>query len=221
MPADDRDQKFERALAQHLRLGSAQTGCPDAETLAAYQERSLSPDDMVQWKQHIAGCAACQETLALVEATEKQLAEQCNEQPLPAMEAATMHSLGSPKAAAASAPVLIEKKRRPMLLRWAIPVGAIAAGVLVWIGIHEQRDLHLSKPVGTQVALNREPAPEQPMAQPAATPAAPPAERDDRQKRLGEETARKELEATIDKSRDAKLATPGAMTMAGAVMKKA
>jgi len=48
MPADDRDQKFERALAQHLRRGSAQTGCPDAETLAAYQERSMSPGDMAR-----------------------------------------------------------------------------------------------------------------------------------------------------------------------------
>jgi len=99
MPADDRDQKFDRALAQHLRRGSVETGCPDAETLAAYQERSLSPDDMVQWKQHIAGCAACQETLALAEATEKQLAEQWNEQPVRAMEAAAMQSLRSPKAA--------------------------------------------------------------------------------------------------------------------------
>src|SRR5215469_3868412 len=191
MPADDRDQKFERALAQHLRQGSAQTGCPDAETLAGYQERSLSPDGMAQWKQHIAGCAVCQETLALVEATEKQLAEEWNEQPIREMQAAAMRSLPSPKATTTSGPALIEKERRPTLLRWAVPVGAIAAGVLVWIGIHEQRHLQLSKPAGTQIALNREPAPEQKMAQPAATPAAPPAERDDRRKQLDAETARK------------------------------
>jgi hypothetical protein len=62
MPADDRDPKFERALAQHLRGGSAAAGCPDAETLAAYHERSLSLEEMANWKQHIAGCAVCQET---------------------------------------------------------------------------------------------------------------------------------------------------------------
>jgi len=211
MPADDRDQKFERALAQHLRRGSAQTGCPDVETLAAYQERSLSPEDMAQWKQHIAGCAACQETLALVEATEKQLAEHGNEQPVPAIEVAAMRSLLSPKAAAASGPALIEKKRRPTLLRWAVPVGAIAAGVLVSIGIYEQRNPQMSKLGGTQVALNREPAPEQKVAQPEVAPAAPPAERDDR-KQLDAETARKKLEATINESQDAKRASPYAMT---------
>ena len=41
MPSDERDQEFERALAQHLRGGSAQANCPDAETLAAYHERNL------------------------------------------------------------------------------------------------------------------------------------------------------------------------------------
>ena len=87
MPADDRDPKFERALAHHLRAGSA-AGCPDAETLAAYQERSLSLEERAHWKQHIAGCAACQETLALVETTENQLAEEWQGQDVPVPHAA-------------------------------------------------------------------------------------------------------------------------------------
>jgi hypothetical protein len=207
MPADDRDQKFDRALAQHLRRGSVETGCPDAETLAAYQERSLSLDEMAQWKQHIAGCAACQETLALVETTEKQLAEEWNEEPIPVMQAA-MRSPIPRKTAAASGPAPVEKMRRPALLRWAVPVGAIAAGVLVWIGIHEQHDLYLSKPARDQVALNREPAPDQKISQAAPTPAAPPAERDDRSKQLDAEAARKELEAARNEPRDAKREAP-------------
>ncbi len=73
MPSDD--PKFERALAQHLRGGSAQANCPDAETLAAYHERNLSLEEMAKWKQHISACETCQEALALVETTENQLAE--------------------------------------------------------------------------------------------------------------------------------------------------
>src|SRR6202007_1380000 len=75
MPFDDRDPKFERALAQHLRGGASQATCPDAETLAAYHERNLSIDEMARWKEHISACEVCQEALALVETTEKQLAE--------------------------------------------------------------------------------------------------------------------------------------------------
>ena len=87
MPSDDRDPKFERALAQHLRGGSAQANCPDAETLAAYDERNLSLEEMAQWKQHISACEACQEALALVEATENQLAEDWEKQEIPVLEA--------------------------------------------------------------------------------------------------------------------------------------
>ena len=42
MPFDDRDPKFEQALTHHLRSGAAQAACPDAETLAAYNERNIS-----------------------------------------------------------------------------------------------------------------------------------------------------------------------------------
>src|SRR5580700_9996131 len=135
MPSDDRDPKFERALAQHLRGGSAQANCPDAETLAAYHERNLSLEEMAQWKQHISACEACQEALALVETTENQLAEVWEERGIPKRSAETAGS-GEPHAAAA--PVAINR-RRPALLRWAVPLGAVAAGVLVFIGMYEQR----------------------------------------------------------------------------------
>jgi len=75
MPTDDRDRQLERALARHLSNASPDRSCPDAEILAAYHERSLSLEEMGQWKEHIAGCARCQEALALIEESESVLAE--------------------------------------------------------------------------------------------------------------------------------------------------
>jgi hypothetical protein len=171
MPSDDRDPKFERALAQHLRGGSAQANCPDAETLAAYHERNLSLEEMAQWKQHISACEACQEALALVETTENQLAEDWEERGIPVLEAASMqgaHTGSIPKSSAreavsaaplaAPAPVEILRRRRPALLRWAIPLGAVAAGVLIFIGVYEQRAPKVARDTDTVIARRQEPA---------------------------------------------------------------
>jgi Photosynthesis system II assembly factor YCF48 len=171
MPSDDRDRKFERALAQHLRGGSAQANCPDAETLAAYHERNLSLEEMARWKQHISACEACQEALALAEATENQLAEDWEERGIPVHEAASVPGAqaGSvpkrtAKADAASAPhaaatPVAINRRRPVLLRWAIPLGALAAGVLVFIGIYEQRAPKVARYSDTVIARHQQPAP--------------------------------------------------------------
>lgn len=177
MPFDDRDPKFERALAQHLRGGSAQANCPDAETLAAYHERNLSLEEMARWKEHISACESCQETLALVETTENQLAEDWKEKEIPVFEAASIEgghagemptrnakaaALGEPQAAASPVVIL---RRRPALFRWAIPLGAVAAGVLVFIGIYEQRAAKkLSQSANTEVVRNLTPAGRGPIA---------------------------------------------------------
>ena len=175
MPSDDRDPKFERALAQHLRGGSAQANCPDAETLAAYHERNLSLEEMAQWKQHISACEACQEALALVEVTENQLAEDWEEKGIPVLEAAAMpgaHAGNIPKRSAkadapsapqaAATPVAINR-RRPVLLRWAVPLGAVAASVLVFIGIYEQRAPKVAHYSDTVIARREAPAEPAPM----------------------------------------------------------
>jgi Photosynthesis system II assembly factor YCF48 len=173
MPSDD--PKFERALAQHLRGGSAQANCPDAETLAAYHERNLSLEEMAQWKEHISACEACQEALALVETTENQLAEVWEERGIPVLEAASIQragAAGSPKlsanADASTAPQSAATRvailrRRPALLRWAIPLGAVAAGVLVFIGIYEQRASKVAHYSDTVIARRQEPATPGPM----------------------------------------------------------
>src|ERR1700688_430005 len=176
MPSDDRDPKFERALAQHLRGGSAQANCPDAETLAAYHERNLSLEEMARWKQHISACETCQEALALVEVTENQLAEDWEERGIPVLEEASIQAaqagnipIRSGKAAASAAPqaattpVEIRQRRRPALLRWAIPLGAVAAGVLIFIGIYEQRTAKVAHYADTVIVRHQEPTAPGPM----------------------------------------------------------
>src|SRR5271166_6046968 len=69
MPSDERDRQFERALQRHMRGSDADAACADAETLAAYHERTLSLEEMAKWKEHIAGCSRCQDTLSLLEET--------------------------------------------------------------------------------------------------------------------------------------------------------
>jgi len=175
MPSDDRDLKFERALAQHLRAGPAQANCPDAETLAAYHERNLSLEEMARWKEHISACDACQEAMALVETTEKQLAADWEERAVPVVEAAAMPgalSGSGPKRSLQAAAAAVPKasgdpvaiiRRRPALLRWAIPLGAVAAGVLVFIGIYEQYAPKVAHEADTVIARRQEPAAPSPM----------------------------------------------------------
>jgi hypothetical protein len=178
MPSDD--PKFERALAQHLRGGSAQGNCPDAETLAAYHERNVSLEEMARWKEHISACESCQEALALVESTENQLAKEWEEREIPVLEAASaqiaqtgivpkqsVQAAASSASQAATSPVAI--RRRPALLRWAIPLGAVAAGVLVFIGIYEQRAAKVAHYSDTIIARRQSPAePSQELNQQAA-----------------------------------------------------
>ena len=227
MPSDD--PKFERALAQHLRGGSAQANCPDAETLAAYHERNLSLEEMAKWKQHISACEACQEALALVEVTENQLAEDWEERGIPVLEAASlpgahaasvpirstnMTGSGAPQAAATSVAI---NRRRPALLRWAIPLGAVAAGVLVWIGIHEQSVLHAPQSKSVEVAQNREaPAAQDQKFSAPETKVQPPTERDSRRAETVPQARRRDAGSADDEGRQSNLAapTPGAGNLA-------
>src|ERR1700694_4267438 len=85
MAPDERDRRFDTALARHLRsaapvgeaprcppVPASQGGsCPDSEALAAYHERSLLPEELNSWKEHIVGCANCQNILAQLDATDE------------------------------------------------------------------------------------------------------------------------------------------------------
>jgi len=197
MAFDDRDPKFERALAQHLRGGAAQATCPDAETLAAYHERNLSIDEMARWKEHISACEACQEALALVETTENQLAENWEERPVPVLESSSMLRAQAASAATrtpqpAASPIAI-LRRRPALLRWAIPLGAVAAGVLVSIGIYEQRAPKVTHYSDTVVARREAPTTPAPMLdQPQSKVQAPSESKDEELATAGRSVQKKE-----------------------------
>jgi hypothetical protein len=188
MPAEEREPKFDRALARQMRAGSSRADCPDAETLAAYHERSLSLEEMSHWKSHIAGCEACQEALALVEMTEKDLAGDWeNDRILVAggegprgdgvRKSSPKEGTGAAEAASAS-PMEMARRPRPALVRWAIPLGVAAAGVLVWIGFHEQSVLQKQAPAAIQMAESRPQAVPGPAKREAEPGAIPPAERD-------------------------------------------
>lgn len=168
MPIDDREQQFERALARHLR--EAAGACPDAEILAAYHERTLSLKEMAKWKEHITACERCQEALALVEQTEAVDSEEWKEQDfvVPQKAAATaaapralsagiekrVEVATAPIAVASSQAARPERQRRANW-KWIAPIGAIAAGVLVWVGSVELQKKNQPASQSVQIAQNR------------------------------------------------------------------
>lgn len=168
---EDRDQLFEKALARELRAGAvnAASTCCDPETLAAYHERLLSAEEMAAAKEHLVSCARCQEILAHLELTQ-YLADAKNHQGVPV---ATLRAAAAAKSAAEMAPaakkVVQLQLRKIPALRWAAPLGAIAAVLLVWVGA---RDLHKQAPKEsvTQIAGNRTAQALREPAQPATPP---------------------------------------------------
>ncbi|MFI5098020.1 MAG: YCF48-related protein [Candidatus Acidiferrales bacterium] len=178
MPSDDRDQQFDRTLARHLRSASPDAACPDAEILAAYHERSLSLEEMAHWKAHIAACSRCQETLALLEQTDSVAANDWEKEEVQAALRASRSLSGAKDtekagttlamraASAAPAPVEIRsaskgatRTRRRVPWSIVVPAGALAAGLLVWVAVHERTNFSMQKDVRVQVAENRETLP--------------------------------------------------------------
>jgi hypothetical protein len=204
MAPDERDRRFDKALARHLRsaapagesarlaaLPASQRGsCPDSETLAAYHERSLLPEELNSWKEHIVGCANCQNILAQLDATDEislpaALREEVvrkgsepviaprNVEAFPAAAAP-----GQSQRTAGAAPP--KKSRRALLLRgarwqWLAPAGAIAAGLLVWIALHENQPLAPPSLKQVQMVTNQAPAPPTPSVSTTVGETAPPA----------------------------------------------
>jgi len=153
MPTDNRDRQLEKALARHLRGESHDASCPDAELLAAYHERTLSLEEMSQWKEHIVGCSRCQEILALVEESNAVQREEWEEGKMPALVtgmAVSAAALGLPQATPVKKPI------HPRAWRWVVPVGALAAGLLVWVAVRENQRSLATKTEPIQVAENRE-----------------------------------------------------------------
>jgi hypothetical protein len=162
MASEDRDRQFERALARHLRdeaAGAREPACLDAETLGTYHERLLSDEEMISAKSHVATCARCQEILAQLEMTQEipeyqeraRLGRSTNAR---ANEiAAVSHVMASAPHAPAESPGAANASRAPVReiprkkyygLKWAVPAGAIAATLLLWVGIRESQERRLA-----------------------------------------------------------------------------
>lgn len=160
MPSDDRERSFENALASHLRAGSsagdAHGACSDAETLAAYHERSLATEQMASLKAHVTDCERCRQILAHLDATDE----------IP-VAAANMARQEIP---AAGSNVRVLPARRPTLWRWVAPAGSLAAALLVWVAVHENNAARI--PVqATRVDLKQaETAKNLPASLPSLTP---------------------------------------------------
>jgi Photosynthesis system II assembly factor YCF48 len=191
MPSDDRDRQLDQALARHLRRSSSDA-CPDAEILAAYHEGTLAPDELLAFNQHFADCKMCQETLAILAESDdvgtgkeewKQQKGSDFGHAFPSAPPAAMIAASAPVletreiTASAMAPAPRQQKSRPRALRYLIPIGALAAVALSWVGLREHN-------ASTQVAEVREqqdgfskiqPVPEPKAVSPSAEslPAAP------------------------------------------------
>jgi hypothetical protein len=172
MPADERDRQFERALQRHLRATSPDAACPDAETLAAYHERTLSLEEMTRWKEHIVACSMCQETLALLEETNSVALHEWEEKDavMPTVQMARPakadaehgaqmdeSSLGREVVPQAAVGAGISAKPRSRL-KWIVPLGALAAGLLIFVTARENRFHTMPEPASVQVAQNRDAA---------------------------------------------------------------
>jgi hypothetical protein len=173
MASDQRDRNFDKAIARHLRSEAASAdatnsavgarsdrdSCPDAETLAAYHERSLLPAEMNSWKEHIVGCALCQEILAHLEATDViPLRSAHAVEDVSKMESQPVAASPSqPPAAAVPARVRSLRLVAATRWRWLVPAGAIAAGLLVWISLHENHPTVLPAANEIKIAKNQEP----------------------------------------------------------------
>ena len=150
MALDDRERNFEKALGRQLRANAgAGLDCPDAETLAAYHERMLSTEEMVSLKSHIAACPNCQEILATLEVTEgipvetkdseNVFGDEAMVAPVAAHASPVLSTIARDAAPAAESSTLRKMPKPKSYLRWVAPVGAIAAGLLVWVAMNEYR----------------------------------------------------------------------------------
>lgn len=185
MGPDERDRKFDKALSRHLRSvapsGAAANSpadaafergsCPDLESLAAYHERSLLSEEMNSFKEHIVGCAHCQSILSQLEATDEIPLQAATKEELLALKESRSRLAAKDREAAPAVPATSQqtpaaasKTAREIRhfpgprWKWLAPAGALAAGLLVWIAIHENQPLPLHSANEVKVATNQSPA---------------------------------------------------------------
>jgi hypothetical protein len=164
--AAEEDKNFDAVLggylANNLRDRAERLHCPEPEVLAAYHERSLLPEEMNSWKEHIVGCTHCQAILGALEATDAIPLRASEKEEALAVSPAEPAAV--PRGDRGTAPVAMPEKSRVIRLsrgvrwQWLAPAGALAAGLLVWVAWHENQQTHLSPATETKVAQLENPA---------------------------------------------------------------
>jgi len=102
-PQSEHDRSIERLLRESLATTPGTGSCLDAEMLAAWVEGGLVGGQLIEAQEHVAGCSACQATLAaLVRTTPTELG------PEPWW-------------------------RRALSARWLVPVAATATALAIWV----------------------------------------------------------------------------------------
>jgi len=150
--------------------------CPGPETLAAYHERSLLPEEMNPWKEHIVGCANCQTILSHLEATDAIPLQTWDETKILVREESVHQVTASSQRHPSSLP---KQSRRARILRgarwqWLAPAGALAASLLVWIALHEKQPPAPPNLKEIQIATKQAPPPPPPSVSRAAQETSPP-----------------------------------------------
>ncbi len=106
---DDRDRSIDQMLRQSFRArggaGAADASCPDAETLAAWADGSLSTSTLATVEAHLSDCSRCQRVVAVL---------------------AKLPASGS-----ASEP----RWQWGLALRWLVPLAASAAAIALWVAV--------------------------------------------------------------------------------------
>jgi hypothetical protein len=105
--------------------------CPDAEVIAAYAEKALSPEESSQWEGHFAACARCRTVLRVLTASA--------DTPLAQKEVARLGQLVSPVRTPVDFKEKSSERARPRLLewprRWVAPALGVAAVLAVWFAM--------------------------------------------------------------------------------------
>src|SRR5437773_9589624 len=142
--AAEEDKKFDAVLGgflvNDLRVRAGHLHCPESDVLAAYHDRSLLPEEMNSWKEHIVGCVRCQASLSELAATDS-IPLQVSER-----EAASLEEAAKPATVASedrsAPPAKAPQKSRVVKIspdvRWTClaPVGPLEAGLLAWFAWH-------------------------------------------------------------------------------------
>src|SRR2546429_4543287 len=147
--AAEEDKKFDAVLGgflvNDLRVRAGHLHCPESDVLAAYHDRSLLPEEMNSWKEHIVGCGRCQAILAELEATDsisRQVSEK--EEEVVRAAAATAVTVGEASPPRKEAPVTLPAKPRVTPISrgvrwpWLTPAGRLRP--VCWAGLHCTRN---------------------------------------------------------------------------------